>query len=1431
MEPESNKMRSNLDVKSPKYEGLEMPSLSDNDRIYLSRSLTIMLFSAFFLTISSAFGGDYQIIGSVTPDYGYGDTTFNYTAQIQLMSENTATYLGSWQMELKIYNGSQEVASTRRPSDPRILKTGEWMYRMTQPFTFGPYNFERDFGIKRAGNASFKFIAYRNGANVSSKRFIGPEVQPPRLLGAPNYNKRPYYVEPFQVTAIFKDKAATTNPKCVLEIHGPQNTSEKEESWTTADVVGKAQGTTYTFTLGDDADLSRFPNGGNFSFFIIYNNALFTDREGPFPLTVRTYSPSIESIEVKNAIDYTNFTIRAYVDDVGMRLVGGSVVNSNATISSFNPRKDPKTTNFTSAEPQIVKRGGKDLLLFEWTRNEIPFTLKDVEISKSSPFEAIVNYRNDNWGYQVSKESRTFIVVPVVPTAKTDYNRTLYVRGNEPATQVITGIVSYPKGKGDLRLELVGKDKLINESSDGVDLGGNRYKYTWSISFNNSSVGNTYQFTLTFSHPSLEGRAYIIPEKYNFTVSSISLNFGDIGVAPLNGKLDQTYTYSAKVTTSLGGIVVLQIYDPCTRKWIDWEESRRIYPGENKLSWVIKPFEQECTDMRTTPPMFSFKAILDRPYESGTFEGPYPIVVMPNIWRYTVNPDSGTSEDRFNYSAVLNFNKPASIELQTYNPLMNQYESKGTRDYNKSGQNQTFSWDLKFPAEFQGKRLSYKLRYQGNDLVVASGPTIQLGGEPRIYYSTVTPKKGSIDTEFTYNVLIGFNKKATLQLQTYNPVSRTYEPNGPLEYYITPGQNQTLIWKVNFSPEYAGQNVSCMIRDVDTRVDLTPVFFGPAINGTNTTPPIPSSVRGNNTTINTTKLSPIYHSPTHVTSPKPGEIPTSQQGNNTSISKPITPQGNNTSTISSADFLRLVTKYHIGSSGGGGGISQEGFNSLLKTALPTISGQITGTSKRNLTEPPSFVDARVTPNSGNWADKFVYEARLQSKNDTSATLGLDVFIPSTKSWKSLDDKDVRSYMYKDHIASIQWNFQGFTPDDADNSSMFRVYYYDQSNARVPLSPSLVGPTNITKQILDLRCRVTPENGTCNNMYNYSILVYNPSKGRIMVALEVLLPGSGEWYPVGEKLLYPSKYGHNNTALITWNIRPFSADDVNKSSAFRVSYEDDRQNNGMKVIEGPELVNHPPKILKSWVEPPNGTTRQSFTYHAVVQDIDGDELQANLFIYDPEQGVVLTRSSQVVRGTDASNPNGTELFWPHKFAESYENKSFEYNVTVIDGVTVKATGNLSGPHMQALPTITVNVLPPESQNNKWWDEYSFKVRVDNPSVQSARFTPAILTSNGWKTLDSKEISKTLGPETLEWKFSGFTASDRNKPIRYTIEYTLPDQYGVFSWTSQGHDEKQIIDVTMSELPAIFNMAYIGLLGCIVYYFNLFKRFSKIGGKKS
>jgi hypothetical protein len=245
------------------------------------------------------------------------------------------------------------------------------------------------------------------------------------------------------------------------------------------------------------------------------------------------------------------------------------------------------------------------------------------------------------------------------------------------------------------------------------------------------------------------------------------------------------------------------------------------------------------------------------------------------------------------------------------------------------------------------------------------------------------------------------------------------------------------------------------------------------------------------------------------------------------------------------------------------------------------------------------------------------------------------------------------------------------------------------------------------------------------------------------------------------------------------------------------------------------VNHNPRILEISVDPINGTSREGFTYHAKVFDADGDDLSASMTLYDPEKQAPLSTMSQSVLGIKAKNINGSDLTWPYKFAETYANKTFSYSLIVSDGVAATSSGNKSGPEILALPTITVDLLPLESQNNNWWDKYKLSVRVDNPSPMSSYFTPRVLTSRGWMTLESKAVSQTSGPEQLDWPFQGFVVEDQNQPIQYEIKYTLPDQFGRFGRSAM---EPPISDVMMERTYVLLNMIWILLLGCLAYVFG-------------
>ncbi len=202
------------------------------------------------------------------------------------------------------------------------------------------------------------------------------------------------------------------------------------------------------------------------------------------------------------------------------------------------------------------------------------------------------------------------------------------------------------------------------------------------------------------------------------------------------------------------------------------------------------------------------------------------------------------------------------------------------------------------------------------------------------------------------------------------------------------------------------------------------------------------------------------------------------------------------------------------------------------------------------------------PEIGNWSDEFTYEATIQNRNESLYTLGLDVYQPGSKSWESQEDKDVLRSMYNkvDHTAKVSWRYQKFTPDDVGNSSRFRIFYYDQSNNKQRLIES-IGPKNITKQDIqigrprDSRERLHQGIYYIHNQRHQRRQIQNEDRaGDIPAGHKRLVSSGREW-------IYPSRYDENRTAMISWNVKPFTLDDANMTSKYRVNYEDDKQNIG------------------------------------------------------------------------------------------------------------------------------------------------------------------------------------------------------------------------------------------------------------------------------
>ena len=77
-------------------------------------------------------------------------------------------------------------------------------------------------------------------------------------------------------------------------------------------------------------------------------------------------------------------------------------------------------------------------LVYEWTNDNIPalFSRSDVQLSKNTPFQAKVIYKNENWNYQAEKSNISFKVVEEIPKLDLQYPSTVYVRAGRAPLRI-----------------------------------------------------------------------------------------------------------------------------------------------------------------------------------------------------------------------------------------------------------------------------------------------------------------------------------------------------------------------------------------------------------------------------------------------------------------------------------------------------------------------------------------------------------------------------------------------------------------------------------------------------------------------------------------------------------------------------------------------------------------------------------------------------------------------------------------------------------------------------------------------------------------------------------------------------------------------------------------------------------------------------------
>lgn len=705
---------------------------------------------------------------AVTPEYGYED--FTYTAQVW-MSEEAARQVGliavtKFSMKLNIYDQSQLVHSESSPSQTGMSQTS---------FSFGPYSFKDRFAIAKTSNATFEFIFYAGGQQVAkTARIKGPIVQPPTLTGTPSFEKKPYFFQGTSVSAGFKDlEGLNPKPTCHLEITGPLGTADSR-SWTTADVSCQSSGkSTYSCSVAED--LSSYRTGGEFTFKLVYNNLKVDPLTyGPYNISLQPYNPALEKVTIPRLLDYTNFTIQAYVKDAGAKMIGGIPDGSVAKLIISHPQKGEIA--YDSSEPKM--QGSS--LVYEWTNDNFPplFNRSDVQLAKNAPFQAKVVYRNENWDYQAEKSNISFRVVEEIPKLDIQYPTTVYVRAGESTTQDIIATVTFSKGSGDMNFMLSGPDQDLNLTEKGVPQGGDRYQYKWQVAFDDRHINNNYTLALSFVHPMLEGGRYAFEDKF-IRVSPLSVKFTQAEVSPTTGLWNDSYTYSLKIDTTIVPLEVrLQTYDPCSSEWTD-KGAQKATIESSWLNWTLQPFSYECTEMQQLGAKFRFKAsfagkdYLSKPYQGPNFKGGNPVLISLDS-----DPVVYVSEGSDSFSSIAAVVEYGAGQGQAVLSLPEKSIDEASKGIAVGGNRYRYEWSLPFDEADAGKSFNYTITYKhpslDADLQLAEETIAVRSLSIEFGKASVSPTRGKWNDTFVYSVTVSSSMDAAVKLEVFNPCTHTW---------------------------------------------------------------------------------------------------------------------------------------------------------------------------------------------------------------------------------------------------------------------------------------------------------------------------------------------------------------------------------------------------------------------------------------------------------------------------------------------------------------------------------------------------------------------------------------------------------------------------------------------------------------------------------
>ena len=414
------------------------------------------------------------------------------------------------------------------------------------------------------------------------------------------------------------------------------------------------------------------------------------------------------------------------VSPISVRFLGADVsaasgawndsYNYSASIDSTVPVKvqlqvyDPCSSDWIEKQTQEAAVGTATNLY--WPLR--PFAYECPEMAgKAAKYRFIASFAGEEIASSRAYSGPSFLgAKPTLVSLTPEGDPILVYASEEGGSSSISATVEYGAGQGQAIVRLMEPDgrARMEESSPGIALGGDRYRYDWSLPFDKEDADKSYNLSLVYVHNTLSDE-YPLAER-TVTVLPVAIDFGAGKVSAARGRWNETFLYSVPVSTSVDATVNLEVYNPCSHAWVE-RGSAKVSAGETLINISAQPFRRECSDADGEEASYRFTAAFaDKTFESEVYSGPMISGGQPRLMSVDFEPVLLVSKDAPEYQSVratVDFPQGQDeMQIRILGPdgTSNMEEMKGIY---LGGSGYLYTWTGEFGAEDIGN-YSFSLR-------------------------------------------------------------------------------------------------------------------------------------------------------------------------------------------------------------------------------------------------------------------------------------------------------------------------------------------------------------------------------------------------------------------------------------------------------------------------------------------------------------------------------------------------------------------------------------------------------------------------------------------------------------------------------------------------------------------------------------------------